>query len=112
MILEHNLILVKYPIMTLQKEFYASFIAQRLTLKVINMDTLYLVFKDRFQSSKPDLVARPTHLVANFPKISLEVVLAFALQTTISRPKQKGILPNSPSLVKHYFFISESYFQG
>jgi hypothetical protein len=34
--------------MTLQKEFYASFIAQRLTPKVINMDTLYLVFKDRF----------------------------------------------------------------
>jgi hypothetical protein len=36
--------------MTLQKEFYANFIVQRLTLKVINMDTLYLVFKDRFQS--------------------------------------------------------------
>ena len=35
--------------MTLQKEFYANFIVQRLTLKVINMDTLYLVFKDRFQ---------------------------------------------------------------
>ena len=37
--------------MTLQKEFYANFIVQRLTLKVINMDTLYLVFKDRFQYS-------------------------------------------------------------
>lgn len=38
--------------MTLQKEFYANFIVQRLTLKVINMDTLYLVFKDRFTSSE------------------------------------------------------------
>ena len=39
-------------------EFYASFITQRLTLKVINMDTLYLVFKDRFPiSTNPDLVA-------------------------------------------------------
>jgi len=38
--------------MTLLEEFYASFIAQRLTLKVINMDTLYLVFKDRFLGFK------------------------------------------------------------
>jgi hypothetical protein len=30
-------------------EFYASFIAQRLTLKGLETDTLYLVFKDRFQ---------------------------------------------------------------
>ncbi len=29
--------------------FDASFIAQRLTLKVIETDTLYLVFKHRFQ---------------------------------------------------------------
>ncbi len=35
--------------MTLQKEFYANFIVQRLTPKVIDMDTLYLVFKHRFQ---------------------------------------------------------------
>jgi len=40
--------------MTLQKEFYANFIVQRLTLKVINMDTLYLVFKDRFQYYEPN----------------------------------------------------------
>jgi hypothetical protein len=59
------------------------------------MDTLYLVFKDRFQLSKPDLVARPIHFVANRLKISFEVFLAFAPQTTISRPKQKGILPKS-----------------
>jgi hypothetical protein len=51
--------------MTLQKEFYANFIVQRLTLKVINMDTLYLVFKDRFPiSMNPDLVASRLTLVA------------------------------------------------
>ncbi|HWT00503.1 MAG TPA: hypothetical protein VN256_09670 [Pyrinomonadaceae bacterium] len=64
--------------MTLQKEFYASFIAQRLTPKVINMDTLYLVFKDRFRVlSKPDLVARPARSVANQLKISFEVFFGF-----------------------------------
>jgi hypothetical protein len=30
-------------------EFYASFIAQRLTLKGLETDTLYLVFKHRVQ---------------------------------------------------------------
>jgi hypothetical protein len=42
--------------MTLQKEFYANFIVRRLTLKVINMDTLYLVFKDRFQPRRLPLI--------------------------------------------------------
>jgi hypothetical protein len=42
--------------MTLQKEFYANFIVLRLTLKVINMDTLYLVFKDRFQNVRLPLI--------------------------------------------------------
>jgi hypothetical protein len=46
--------------MTLQKEFYANFIVQRLTLKVINMDTLYLVFKDRFQVQRLPLI-EPAH---------------------------------------------------
>ena len=68
--------------MTLQKEFYANFIVQRLTLKVINMDTLYLVFKDRYQPSVP----------------SYRIRFCF-YQTTLSRLKQKGILPTWYPLV-------------
>jgi hypothetical protein len=49
LILEHNLILVIVSDYDSSRVLNASFIARRLTLKVINMDTLYLVFKDRFQ---------------------------------------------------------------
>jgi hypothetical protein len=85
--------------MTLQKEFYANFIVQRLTLKVINMDTLYLVFKDRFPISlNPDLVA------SRF--------ISVALQATFSRLKQIVILTESRLPVKRAAHIREFCFQG
>jgi len=58
-------------------EFYASFIAQRLTLKGLETDTLYLVFKHRVQNC-----------------------IWIALQTIQTRPKQTGILTNALNSVK------------
>jgi hypothetical protein len=63
-------------IMTLasfRRELYRS----RLTLKGLETDTLYLVFKHRFQ-----------------------IVFGFALQTIQTRPKQTGILTNDHQSVK------------
>ena len=63
-------------IMTLasfRRELYRS----RLTLKGLETDTLYLVFKHRVQ-----------------------IVIWIALQTTQTRPKQTGILTNEPYSVK------------
>jgi hypothetical protein len=48
-----------------------------LTLKGLETDTLYLVFKHRFQ-----------------------IVIWIALQTIQTRPKQTGILTNDPNSVK------------
>jgi hypothetical protein len=65
--------------MTLQKEFYANFIVQRLTLKVINMDTLYLVFKDRFPIfPNPDLGATPSVSVASEPPFFFQRFLSIS----------------------------------
>ena len=58
-------------------EFYASFITQRLTLKGLETDTLYLVFKHRFQ-----------------------IVIWIALRRFKLAPKQTGILTNVPKSVK------------
>jgi hypothetical protein len=55
----------------------ASFIARVLTLKGLETDTLYLVFKHRVQ-----------------------IVIWIALQTTLTRPKQTGILTNDLRPVK------------
>ena len=62
------------------------------------MDTLYLVFKDRFRFNESDLV---------------DSRLAFvALQTSFYRPKQNVILTESRPIVKRFLFIPENYFQG
>ena len=55
----------------------ASFIARVLTLKDLETDTLYLVFKDRIPNC-----------------------IWIALQTTLTRPKQTGILTNDRYSVK------------
>jgi hypothetical protein len=46
------------------------------------------------------------------PKFYFKDLTGFALPTTFSRPKQKGILPNRFSLVKQHLHILENYFQG
>ena len=58
-------------------EFYANFIVRVLTLKGLETDTLYLVFKHRFQNC-----------------------IWIALQTIQTRPKQTGILTNDLYSVK------------
>ena len=57
--------------------FSANFIVHVLTLKGLETDTLYLVFKDRFPNC-----------------------IWIALQTTQTRPKQTGILTNESNSVK------------
>src|SRR6185369_7176563 len=58
-------------------EFCANFIVRVLTLKCLETDTLYLVFKDRSTNC-----------------------IWIALQTIQTRPKQTGILTNDPDSVK------------
>ena len=66
-----------------RRELYRS----RLTLKGLETDTLYLVFKDR----SPNCIW-------------------IAVQTTQTRPKQTGILTNEPNSVKRLAaFLSPLY---
>ena len=75
-IIRYWLLSYSVSIMTLasfRRELYRS----RLTLKGLETDTLYLVFKHRVQ-----------------------IVIWIALQTILTRPKQTGILTNDPRSVK------------
>ena len=84
--------------MTLQKEFYANFIVQRLTLKVINMDTLYLVFKDRFQLIESGFGCLPVRFRC--------------LTDDFFSPQAKRHITESCLTCQAVFFIPAKYFQG
>jgi len=79
---------IQFRLMTLasfERELYRS----RLTLKGLETDTLYLVFKHRCPNC-----------------------IWIALQTTQSRPKQTGILTNDPDSVKRTRQILLKYLEN
>jgi hypothetical protein len=76
------------------------------------MDTLYLVFKDRFQFGKPDLVARPARLVANFPKILFLRICQLCLIDDFFSPQAKRHITESPFSCQALFHHSCKLFSG
>src|SRR4051794_9376625 len=84
--------------MTLQKEFYANFIVQRLTLKVINMDTLYLVFKDRFPIQRIKLSCSPDSFGCQSTRNSFRSLLALPYRRQSLASSKKAYYLNALSL--------------